>query len=160
MTTFTEEFRAVVQEFLLVSITISSFSYKRNKHFLEMFEYGGTHLKTVHFKLEHTHFLNRPLPAYISIYHRYVANPPTRIKRHITHNSHSRSLKLQQTQRVTTVPLVLLWTLLWGTWWTGSSSSSASAAPTTSVWWPTATGPTSGVCADVATAPRLSRPET
>ena len=72
MATFTEEFRAVVQKFLLVSITVSSFSYKRNKHFLEMFEYGGTHLKTVHFKLEHTHFLKRPLPAYIYILYIYI----------------------------------------------------------------------------------------
>ena len=64
MAIFTEEFRSVVQEFLLVLITISSFSYKHKRYFFEMFEYGGKHFKTVHFKLEHTHFLNRSLPAY------------------------------------------------------------------------------------------------
>ena len=43
------------------------------------------------------------------------------------------------------VPLVLLW----GTWRTKTTSASASAAPTTFVWWPTATRPTSGACAGV-----------
>ena len=52
MTTFTEEFRSLVQEFLLVLIgNYFRFPYKHKRHFFEIFEYGGTHLKTDHFKL-------------------------------------------------------------------------------------------------------------
>ena len=51
MATFTEEFRSFVQELLLVLISISSSSYKHKWHFFEIFEYGGTQLKTERFHL-------------------------------------------------------------------------------------------------------------
>ena len=52
MATFLEEFRSLVQEFLLVLVSnISGFSYKHKRHLLEIFEYGGTHLKIDHFRL-------------------------------------------------------------------------------------------------------------
>ena len=53
MATFTEEFKPLVQEFLLVFIHnyIGSFSDQHKTYFFEIFEYGGVRLKTDHFKL-------------------------------------------------------------------------------------------------------------
>ena len=52
METFREKFRSFVEEFLLVLISIYfHFFIKHKWYFFEIFEYGGMHLKTDHFKL-------------------------------------------------------------------------------------------------------------